>query len=84
MQDVLHNINADVFNEINSWVQKSYGVICSSGKLDANKATCSFPIVTDVTSKQIFTGLVVMSKFLMNSVILVINLLGIYAHFFNV
>ncbi|XP_076894381.1 origin of replication complex subunit 3-like [Bidens hawaiensis] len=62
IKDVLHNIHSDVFNEISSWVQKSFGEICSSGKLDANKATCSYPIVTDVTSKQIFTALVVMSN----------------------
>ncbi|KAI3762147.1 hypothetical protein L1987_52570 [Smallanthus sonchifolius] len=62
VKDVLHNINADVFNEINSWVQKSFGAICSSGKRDTNKATCSYPIVTDVSSKQIFTALVVMSN----------------------
>ncbi|KAF5766369.1 putative origin recognition complex, subunit 3 [Helianthus annuus] len=62
IKDVLHNINADVFNEINGWVQKSFGAICSSGKLDTNKATCSYPIVTDVTSNQIFTAFVVMSN----------------------
>ncbi|KAD6796673.1 hypothetical protein E3N88_07569 [Mikania micrantha] len=59
IKDVLHNINADVFDEINSWVQKSFGVVCSTGKPDANKVTSSYPIVTDVTSKQIFTALVV-------------------------
>ena len=26
----MHNINADVFNEINSWVQKSFRAICST------------------------------------------------------
>ena len=70
MQDVLHDINADVFNEIDGWVHKSFGAICSNGKLDTNKATCSYPIVTDVTAKQIFTALVVMSKFLLNPVAL--------------
>lgn len=65
MQDVLHNINADVFNEIDSWVHKSFSTICSSGKPDINKAACSYPIVTDVLAKQIFTALVVMSEFLL-------------------
>ncbi|GJX68657.1 origin of replication complex subunit 3 isoform X1, partial [Tanacetum coccineum] len=62
IKDVLHNINADVFNEVDSWVHKSFDVICSNGKPDANKATCSYPIVTDVTAKQIFTALVVMNN----------------------
>ncbi|KAI3757293.1 hypothetical protein L6452_04827 [Arctium lappa] len=62
IKDVLHNINADVFNEIDGWVHKSFGAICSSGKPDTNKATCSYPIVTDVTAKQIFTALVVMNN----------------------
>ncbi|XP_024969052.1 origin of replication complex subunit 3 [Cynara cardunculus var. scolymus] len=62
IKDVLHNINADVFNEIDGWVHRSFGAICSSGKPDTNKATCSYPIVTDVTAKQIFTALVVMNN----------------------
>ncbi|PWA68135.1 origin recognition complex subunit 3 [Artemisia annua] len=62
IKDVLHNINADVFNEVDSWVHKSFDSICSNGKPDANKATCAYPIVTDVTAKQIFTALVVMNN----------------------
>lgn len=65
MQDVLQNIHAEVFNEVDSWVHKSFDSICSNDKPDANKATCAYPIVTDVTAKQIFTALVVMSKFLL-------------------
>nr|XP_043615646.1 origin of replication complex subunit 3-like [Erigeron canadensis] len=62
IKDVLHNINADVFTEIDRWVHKSFDAICSRGRPDANKATCSYPIVTDVTAKQIFTALVVMNN----------------------
>nr|XP_043613593.1 origin of replication complex subunit 3-like [Erigeron canadensis] len=62
IKDVLHNNNADVFNEIDSWVHKSFDTICSIGRPDANKATCAYPIVTDVTAKQIFTALVVMNN----------------------
>ncbi|KAI7736117.1 hypothetical protein M8C21_004342 [Ambrosia artemisiifolia] len=62
IKDVLHNINADVFNEINSWVQKSFRTICSGGKLEIKNATCSYPVVTDVTSNHIFTALVVTSN----------------------
>lgn len=64
----MHNMNADVFNEIDSWVHKSFDSICSNGRPDTNKATCSYPIVTDVTAKQLYTALVVMSKFLLNSI----------------
>ncbi|KAI7739648.1 hypothetical protein M8C21_027763, partial [Ambrosia artemisiifolia] len=62
IKDVLHNINADVFNEINSWVQKSFRAICSGGKLEIKKVTCSYPVVTDVTSNHIFTALVITSN----------------------
>ncbi|KAK9053822.1 hypothetical protein SSX86_024897 [Deinandra increscens subsp. villosa] len=62
IKDVLHNIHTDVFNEINSWVQKSFGAICSGGKLDTNRASCSYPVVTDVALKQISTALVVMGN----------------------
>ncbi|XP_071712090.1 origin of replication complex subunit 3 [Rutidosis leptorrhynchoides] len=62
IKDVLHNINADVFNEIDCWVHKSFDAICSSGKPDINKVACPYPIVTDVSAKQIFTGLVVMNN----------------------
>ncbi|KAL4557546.1 hypothetical protein LXL04_035728 [Taraxacum kok-saghyz] len=62
IKDCMHNINADVFNEIDTWVHKSFDTICTSGRPDANKATCSYPIVTDVTAKQLFTALVVMNN----------------------
>lgn len=62
IKECMHNINTDVFNEIDTWVHKSFDTICSSGKPDTNKATCSYPIVTDVTAKQLFTALVVMNN----------------------
>ncbi|KAL7585041.1 origin of replication complex subunit 3 isoform X1 [Lactuca sativa] len=62
IKECMHNMNADVFNEIDSWVHKSFDSICSNGRPDTNKATCSYPIVTDVTAKQLYTALVVMNN----------------------
>lgn len=61
-QDVLRNINLDVFNEIDKWVHESFDAISSRGKPEFARVTCSFPIVTDATSKQLFCGLVLTSK----------------------
>lgn len=63
LQDVLRNINLDVFDEIDRWVHESFDAITSQGKPEFAKITCSFPIVTDATSKQLFCGLVLTSKF---------------------
>ncbi|KAA8533443.1 hypothetical protein F0562_031123 [Nyssa sinensis] len=58
IKDVLRNINIDVFNDIHRWVHESFAAICSCGMPDHNKVSCSYPIVTDALSKQLFTGLV--------------------------
>ncbi|KAH7855702.1 hypothetical protein Vadar_027851 [Vaccinium darrowii] len=58
IKDVLRNINADAFNDIHCWVQRSFNGIRSSGMPDRVKATRSYPIVTDPISKQLYTGLV--------------------------
>ncbi|KAK3020325.1 hypothetical protein RJ639_046537 [Escallonia herrerae] len=58
IKDVLRNINAHVFNEIDRWVQQSFESIRLRGTPDLNQATCSYPITTDVISKRLFAGLV--------------------------
>ncbi|KAL8095531.1 hypothetical protein AgCh_036815 [Apium graveolens] len=58
IKDVLRNINLDVFNEIDRWVYESFDAITSRGKPEFAKVTCSFPIFTDATSKQLPCGLV--------------------------
>lgn len=58
IKDVLRNFNLDVFNEIDWWVHESFNAISSHGMPDFAKITCSYPILTDATSKQLFTGLV--------------------------
>lgn len=63
LQDVLRDINLDVFNEIDRWVHESFDAITSRGKPEFAKVTCSYPIVSDATSKQLFSGLVLTSKF---------------------
>ncbi|KAL9420172.1 hypothetical protein AB3S75_037870 [Citrus x aurantiifolia] len=58
IKDVLRDINANVFNEIHQWVRDSFSTIRSFGMLTFREATQVFPIVTDASSKQLFTGLV--------------------------
>lgn len=53
-----------MFNEIDRWVHESFDAISSHGMPDFAKITCSYPILTDATSKQLFTGLVFTSKLL--------------------
>ncbi|KAJ0015141.1 hypothetical protein Pint_20969 [Pistacia integerrima] len=58
IKDVLWNINTNVFNEIGHWVRESFNTIKSFGMLTSHEATQAFPIMKDVSSKQLFTGLV--------------------------
>ncbi|KAE8662607.1 Detected protein of confused Function [Hibiscus syriacus] len=58
LQDVLRDINTNVFNEIQTWVHQSFNTIRSLGTPDFPEATQSFPVITDANSKSLFTGLV--------------------------
>lgn len=62
-QDVLRDINTGAFNDIYHWVRQSFHAITSSGLPGFRQATRSFPLLTHATSKQLFTGLVLTSKF---------------------
>ncbi|KAJ4847103.1 hypothetical protein Tsubulata_043760 [Turnera subulata] len=55
---VLRDMNTNVFNEIHQWVRDSFNAIVSLGVPSFAEATRSFPILTDATSKRLFTGLV--------------------------
>ncbi|KAJ4844921.1 hypothetical protein Tsubulata_035299 [Turnera subulata] len=54
---VLRDMNTNVFNEIHQWVRDSFNAIVSLGVPSFAEATRSFPILTDATSKRLFTGL---------------------------
>ncbi|KAJ0039037.1 hypothetical protein Pint_22775 [Pistacia integerrima] len=58
MKDVIRNLDTNVFNEIHHWVLESFNAIKSFGTLTSREATQTFPIMKDVSSKQLFTGLV--------------------------
>ncbi|KAJ6693685.1 hypothetical protein OIU85_004460 [Salix viminalis] len=58
IKDVLRDINTNVFNDIHHWVRESFNMITSFAIPTFPEATGSFPMVTDATSKQLFTGLV--------------------------
>jgi origin recognition complex subunit 3 len=66
LQDVLRDVNTNVFNEIHHWVRESFNMITSFAIPTFPEATGSFPMVTDAASKQLFTGLVLTSKFSSN------------------
>ncbi|XVF06829.1 hypothetical protein REPUB_Repub06bG0084800 [Reevesia pubescens] len=58
IKDVLRDVNTSVFSEIQSWVHQSFNMIRSLGTPDFSEATQSVPIITDASSKKLFTGLV--------------------------
>ncbi|XP_030936949.1 origin of replication complex subunit 3 isoform X2 [Quercus lobata] len=58
IKDVLRGINTNVFDEIYCWVCESFNTIKSFGTPGIAEATRAFPIVTDASSKLLFTGLV--------------------------
>ncbi|KAF8403296.1 hypothetical protein HHK36_011398 [Tetracentron sinense] len=58
IQDVLRDINNNVFNEIHHWVSESFTAIRSFERPNSSKVNRLYPIVTDISCKQLFTGLV--------------------------
>ncbi|PON98354.1 Origin recognition complex, subunit [Trema orientale] len=62
IKDVLRDVNTNVFNEIHSWVRQSFLAVTSSGVPTFAEATKSFPILNHATSKQLFTGLVLIKN----------------------
>ncbi|KAK0593294.1 hypothetical protein LWI29_034421 [Acer saccharum] len=58
IKNVLRDVNTNVFNEIHRWVCQSFNTIMSSRTIAFHEATQAFPIITDASSKQLFTGLV--------------------------
>ncbi|KAI3473995.1 hypothetical protein Pfo_028783 [Paulownia fortunei] len=63
IKDVLKNLNANVFDEIDKWVHVSFGAIRACRTLDFTSATCPYPILNSSSiaaagaSRQIFTAL---------------------------
>ncbi|KAI3965045.1 hypothetical protein MKX01_013976 [Papaver californicum] len=55
IKDILRNINISVFDVIHQWVCESFSSIKSAG---TPGGLHSYPPLTDITCKQIFTGLV--------------------------
>ncbi|KAL5837120.1 hypothetical protein ACOSQ3_014289 [Xanthoceras sorbifolium] len=58
IKNVLRDVNTNVFNEIHQWVRQSFNTIMSFRTVAFHEATGAYPIITDVSSKQLFTGLV--------------------------
>ncbi|XP_042493525.1 origin of replication complex subunit 3 [Macadamia integrifolia] len=58
IKDVLREINVNVFDDIHHWVRQCFSTIRSSGTPGVSEITRSYPLFTDLTCRQIFTGLV--------------------------
>lgn len=68
IQDVLRNLNTNVFDEIDKWVHASFDAIRACRTFDSASATCPYPILDSASiaapgaSRQIFTALLFTSK----------------------
>ncbi|KAL5710627.1 Origin recognition complex subunit 3 [Ranunculus cassubicifolius] len=59
INEVLRGINTNVFVEIHQWIRESFTAIRSiAGTVGSSELSSLYPLVTDVSSKKIFTGLV--------------------------
>lgn len=62
LQDVLRNSNSKVFSGIHDWIRESFESIISSGALKLSEAVRSYPVLTQASSKQLLTAMVLTSK----------------------
>lgn len=63
LQNVLRDANTGVFNKIHRWVRQSFNTITSLRTVDFSEATQAFPVITDASARQLFTGFVLTSEF---------------------
>lgn len=68
LQDVLRDSNSKVFSGIHDWIRESFKSIVSSGALNLSEAVRSYPILTQASSKQLLTAMVLTSKSLKISI----------------
>lgn len=69
LQNVLRDSNSKVFSGIHDWIRESFESIRSSGALSLLEAVRSYPVLTQASSKQLFTALVLTSKSLKISIL---------------
>ncbi|XP_010492584.1 PREDICTED: origin of replication complex subunit 3-like [Camelina sativa] len=58
IEDVLRNSNSKVFSGIHDWIRESFESIVSSGALRLSEAVRSYPVLTQSSSKQLHTAMV--------------------------
>jgi origin recognition complex subunit 3 len=58
IEDVLRNSNSKVFSGIHDWIRESFESIISSGALKLSEAVRSYPVLTQASSKQLLTAMV--------------------------
>ncbi|KAL1213055.1 Origin of replication complex subunit 3 [Cardamine amara subsp. amara] len=58
IEDVLRDSNSKIFSGIHDWIRESFESIISSGALKLSEAVRSYPVLTQASSKQLFTALV--------------------------
>ncbi|XP_061352844.1 origin of replication complex subunit 3 [Gastrolobium bilobum] len=59
IKDVLRDLNASVFNDIQQWVLECFNATRLLGERNIAEATRSFPILKNITPGQLFTALVI-------------------------
>ncbi|XP_010420371.1 PREDICTED: origin of replication complex subunit 3-like [Camelina sativa] len=58
IEDVLRYSNSKVFSGIHDWIRESFESIVSSGALRLSEAVRSYPVLTQASSKQLLTAMV--------------------------
>ncbi|ESQ41660.1 hypothetical protein EUTSA_v10012783mg [Eutrema salsugineum] len=58
IENVLRDSNSKIFNGIYDWIRESFESIRSYGALSLSEAVRSYPVLTQASSKQLFTALV--------------------------
>nr|VDD33554.1 unnamed protein product [Brassica oleracea] len=58
IQDVLRDSNSKVFSGVHNWICESFESVRSSGALSLSEAVRSYPVLSQPSSKQLFTALV--------------------------
>uniref|UniRef100_M4CWK7 Uncharacterized protein n=1 Tax=Brassica campestris TaxID=3711 RepID=M4CWK7_BRACM len=58
IQDVLRDSNSKVFSGVHDWICESFESVRSSGALSLSEAVRSYPVLSQPSSKQLFTALV--------------------------
>ncbi|CAN8300172.1 unnamed protein product [Cochlearia groenlandica] len=78
IENVLRDSNSKIFSGIHDWIMESFETVRSSGSLKLSEAVRSYPVLTQASSKQLFTALVLTRNLEMVDDLLTFEELGLY------